>query len=397
VAQNDTNVISMNNKMKNVLKIGGVLLFIIQVPAIGNASDMGIEVQDTILSEIVDKESEHVDWFPEEGNTVKQLGLELRGEADYYSVDGETDHDNTGIKGTHLNFVMQGRLFDKFSYRIRHRINRSSADGNFFDATDFALLRYHINDKFTVDFGKRAMALAGIDVDYASIDIMITNQFNSVMELYEWGTGFNIALKKSNLYFEIVQSPYWESYGKRNIYAYSVMWSGNHSKNIEFMYSVNLMESHPGNFIGWLALGHRINLNRFVIEADIHNRASFAGSSSSKYWLFRNMSFIGALKYMPLNNLTFALKGTYDFNTCDEQYDYDVYTSAGTDCGRVGFYAEYFPIKNESVRIHAACYTDFGSNTSRYKEIVDKSVFLSAGLTWRIDFLKFFKNKTLFK
>jgi len=367
----------------------GILLFALQASAFNNTSNSDIAVQDTILSEIKEKESDNEKWFSKEGTTIDELGLELRGEAAFKSVDGETDHDNTGFKGTHLNLVMRGKLFDKFSYRIRHRLNQASLDGNFFNATDFALIRYHINDKFTVDFGKRPIALAGYDFDYASIDIMITNQFNNVMELYDWGTGFNYDLKNSSLYFEIAQSPYWESCGKKNIYSYSILWSGNHNKNIEFMYSTNLMEARPGKFIGWLAIAHKIKLNRFIIEADIHNRTSFAGSGSSKYWFFRNMSLIGALKYAPIDNLTIALKGIYDFNNSDEQYDYDVYTSPGTDCGRVGLYAEYFPIKkNENVRIHAACYTDFGSNTGKYKEIVDKSIFLSTGITWRVSFLK---------
>jgi len=318
--------------------------------------------------------------------------IELRGDAVYNGIDGKTVTDNTGFQGSFFNVLLQGNINDKLSFDVRHRVNRTSFNKNFFDATDKALLHYAPNEKWRFSVGKRAYAVGGFDFDTTPINLFYTSQYCIDLPCFQWGVSaaYYFNQRKDRIELEMIQSPFrayhFDEATSNNLYGYSTRWIGSHGC-VDFIHSLNFFETNPGKFIGWIILGHRFNLGKWVIEADAINRSSLANGNSSE-WFFKNMSFIGKVKYSPIDNLTLSVKGSYDFNNT-QKTDYDYLVCPGTSCGRIGFITEYFPLKDDDrLRLHALIYGDWGKNTCPLGGVTDKMIYIAAGITWRIDFLK---------
>jgi len=316
--------------------------------------------------------------------------VELRGDAVYNGIGGTTVNDNTGFKGSFFNVLLKGTITDKLSFDIRQRVNRSNPDGTFFNATDKALLHFDPNEKWRLSFGKRAFAVGGFDFDTLPINLFYTSQYCIDLACFQWGISAAYFFNDRNdqIEFEMVQSPFRTLATSTNIYSYSTRWIGTHGP-FDFIHSINLIETNPGKFINWIILGHRFNLDKWVIEADVINRSSLAGENSSE-WFFKNMSLIGKIKYRPVENLVLSIKGSYDFNKCTPEYDYDYLVCPGTSCGRLGFIGEYFPLKDDRLRLHFVLYRDWGTNTCTLGGVTDKMIYVAAGATWRINFLKLY-------
>ena len=61
-----------------------------------------------------------------------------------------------GFAGRYLKVLMNGKINSKFSYSFRHRLYVAHKEPkSFFNATDWANVTYHHNDKFTVTAGKQ--------------------------------------------------------------------------------------------------------------------------------------------------------------------------------------------------------------------------------------------------
>lgn len=326
---------------------------------------------------------------------LSKASVELRSEYIYNSIDGETVDETTGFKGTFFNVCLAGRLGDKWGFDIRHRVNKSSLDKNFFDATDKALIYYTPSDQWKFQIGKHSIGVGGFDYDTAPIDLYYTGQYCIDLPCFEWGVSLDYSLKnqKDVFHLEMVQSPYRYFYDKKNVYGYSFKYTGTHGI-VDFIHSVNFFETQPGDFLNMIILGHRLNLGRWCLEADFLNKASLNGSSSQ--WFFKNVSFVGKLKFAPNTHWLMSCKWSYDVsdvtaNTSTSFVDYDYLVPSGTECGRVGGIVEYWPLKGvrrDAVRLHALAYWDFGDNTCALGGCTDKQFYLSVGATMRIDFTR---------
>lgn len=60
------------------------------------------------------------------------ITFEARGDFRNEKVDGKTDHENSGFKGTNLNLILKGNIGKKFSYMYRQRLNGINKDYSFF-------------------------------------------------------------------------------------------------------------------------------------------------------------------------------------------------------------------------------------------------------------------------
>ena len=159
------------------------------------------------------------------------------------------------------------------------------------------------------------------------------------------------------------------------------MWYGSHGW-FNTIYSVNMMEYAPGKYINYIALGHKFDLGKLLLELDVMNRAT----DEHAFW-GKNLSIMGELSWRACPKLNLMGKVTYDVNKTNSIADLCVAT--GTEITRAGGGIEFFPLKDgaKDIRLHAiACYT-FGSNGNDYGVALDKQTLFEVGVTWRMNLL----------
>ena len=307
------------------------------------------------------------------------LRLEARGDYQREYVDGDVVDDETGFKGKFLNFVMSGNLTKNISYSFRHRLNKMVKNSNFFDATDFLTLDWQANDWLKLSGGKQVVWIGGYEYDRAPIDLYFCSEFWWQVPCYKWGASVTFGLNegRDKVTFQVCESPF-RSYAQgKDIYAYNVLWTGQHGI-LSTLWSVNMMEYDKGKYINYIALGNEVKISRQVkAQVDFTNRAV-----SGHTFLFKDCSVAAELSYKPTEKVNLFAKATYDVNNTDNVYDYTV--MPGTELTRFGGGVEYYPLSDDRVRLHANYSYVTGKNTNPDGVLRDKQSVVDVGLTWRI-------------
>ena len=327
--------------------------------------------------------------------------VEMRSSYHYNSIDGIIDNNASGFKGNYFQFLLSGDISDKFHFDFRQKFNKYSADYSFFDATDKALLIYTPTDQLNVKLGKRPLTMGGCDYGIIPIDLYLTGQYCDLLTIYQWGVSSAFTNKSGSdtFTFELTQSPFKNYSSNKNIYAYSGIWEGSHGI-VDFLHSIHLYGTEEGKYVNWIMLGHRFNLGKIKVEADVLNKYSIAGkdAKSNNSFLFKDYSLVGKLIYNPTEQLSLAVKWCYDVNKCEyddndqmtlENCDYHV--TPGTEINRLGGIVEYYPLKGDKrniIRFHLAGYYDWGINTNQDATLIDKQLFVTLGMTIKYSLLK---------
>lgn len=321
------------------------------------------------------------------------LKIEVRADYQREYIDGESIEENCGFKGKYLNLAVSGNITDNFSYSWRQRFNKSSFDGNFFDATDWVWLAYNISD-FEVSAGKQVVGIGGYEYDRAPIDLYFCSEFWNNVACYQFGASgaYSFNQGKDKVMFQVCQSPfrnttsYYNPSGKNmDLYAYNLMWYGNHGL-FSSIYSVNMLEYAPGRYINYISLGNKFTYDKVTLELDFMNRAT-----DHQTFLFKDVSIVGELAWKPFTFLNVFGKVSYDVNHTDNN---DYYVQPGTEMTRVGAGVEYFPLKNDrhDIRIHANYCHTFGSNSNLGSVLRDDHSMFDIGVTWKFDVFKIKRN-----
>ena len=308
-------------------------------------------------------------------NNEFSLKFNTRADFDYEYFDNNNINDRVGFAGKFLNIMLDGKINDKFEYHWRQRLNRTNFTSNFFEATDWAYLSYHINNNLTLSAGKQVVAIGGFEYDYAPIDVYFYSDFCNIMpSCYEFGTSLTWALnQKQALTFQISNSIF-KQQPFDGLLAYNLLWNGNITDSWKTLYSLNLIEFRKNQYVNYVALGNQFYLGDFVIDLDYTNRYVNG-------MFFDDFTIVSQVKYqMPKLNV-FA-KFSYDRNNIDLNLEYpygDYWTmtvAPGTDYMLYGAGVEYFPITNsKDVRLHAII-------SSNNRE--PANLFLNAGITWNM-------------
>lgn len=308
-------------------------------------------------------------------NNDFSLKFNTRADFDYQYIDNENINDSYGFAGKFLNIMLDGKINDKFEYHWRQRLNRTNFTSNFFEATDWAYLSYHINDNLTLSAGKQVVAIGGFEYDYAPIDVYFYSDFCNIMpSCYEFGTSLTWGFSQGQaLTFQISNSIF-KQQPFDGLLAYNLLWNGNITDSWKTLYSVNLIEFRKNQYVNYIALGNQFYAGDFVIDLDYTNRYLNG-------MFFDDFTIVLQVKYqMPKLNV-FA-KFSYDRNNTDLTPDYpygDYWTmtvAPGTDYMLYGAGVEYFPITNsKDVRLHAII-------SSNNRE--PANLFLNAGVTWNM-------------
>ncbi len=284
-----------------------------------------------------------------------------------------------GFVGRYLKVLMDGKINDKFSYSFRHRLYVEHSDPkSFFNATDWANVTYHHNDRLTVTAGKQMVCIGTIEYDYAPIDVYFASDFWNHVSPFQ--IGVNIGYKAGEnhqFYVQATNSPFSQE-AMENIYAYSVIWYGKVAKWYNTIWSVNMVEYEKDHFINYIALGNKFHLGDTSVDLDYMNR--YAGKDTD---FFDDFSLHGKISYAVNDNVNIFVKGGYDVNKGqaeDASFIYDRYVLPGVDMGFYGAGIEYFPIKEskKAFRLHAFWCT----NTSD----IEPQTF-NVGVRWQMNLL----------
>ncbi len=310
------------------------------------------------------------------------LTLRLEARLDYLRnwQDGKTIKDNTGFEGKFINIRADGKITDKLSYSWRQRLNKQHKDGSFFDATDWIYIHYNIG-KWAIAGGKQVVNIGGWEYDRAPIDLYECSVFWNNIPCYAIGASAGYRLSSSDLLTaQVCQSPFFTS-ENRNMYAYNLMWQGSH-KWFHTLYSVNLIETTPGHYINYIALGNKFIYKKFALELDLMNRAS-----AHQTFLFKDASVMGELSYAPCSKWNIYGKMTYDVNHTDNTTDFCVLP--GTELTMAGGGFEFYPLakKNHTLRIHANVFYSWGKNANPGNTMQDKSLIFDIGIKWNMNLL----------
>lgn len=320
----------------------------------------------------------------------KAVNLRIEARADFQReyVEDSLVKGNSGLRGNIVDILLQGDINEHFSYKYRQRLNGISKDYNFFDATDWLYLAYSPNERFTFLAGKWVAMIGGWDFDPAPIDVFQVCEFCYHYPCYQWGVNFiyNTPDHKSKFIAQLCESPFRRTYETQtgegaDTWAYNLMWYGNYGL-FHSAWSLNFIEYTPGNFINYIALGNRFNLgSHMVLDVDFVNRAA-----KGQTFLFKDYSIMGRFNYAFNKKVEAYAKASYDVNNTDT--DRDMAIARGTDITRLGAGVNYYPLKNDLVRVHAYYSYGFGKNTTPAAVVQDNQSLINIGVSWKMDVFK---------
>lgn len=318
----------------------------------------------------------------QEKRIVERLGIDTRADFQRTYVDGETIDEESGFKGKNLNVIVSGQLSDRFSYFLRQRLNKSSFDSNFFNATDRVYLDYKLTDQLTLRAGKQTIAIGGFEYDRSSIDLYLYSEYLYNVSCYAWGGSVIYdPTPGDQLLFQVTESMFGALNNLHDVYSWNVMWYGNHGW-WSTTWSANLTEWAKNHYISYLSLGNKFQLGRQVnLEVDFMNRAA-----SHQAFFLKDFSLIGQLNYRPIDKLNLFAKATYDVNRTDTPADLLVHPDTEITSLCAGL--EYFPLGDNSVRFHATGGYAFGTNSNPAGTLLDRQTMVDLGLTWRVNIIK---------
>lgn len=309
-------------------------------------------------------------------NDKVNLGFEFRG--DFYKgyVNEEPYAPLSGFKGKVINLKVSGQLTDNISYNFRHRLNKPQSAANMFDATDFCYIAYD-TEKWRFSAGKQTYMLGGFEYDLAAIDFYYMSEFSSQFPCYKGALTATYKTGKDELSFQITSSPFRQA-GQES-YSYNFFWKGNHDW-FSSTYSINLLESNPGEYIKYIALGNRVSFGRFTGFIDLMSRSPWDSTD-----LGLDYSLICKLSYSPADTYNIFVKCSQDVNDWAAGTTFDKTVLPGTSITKIGGGVEIWPVKKlgKNVRIHATAHYGTGTNTNINAGIIPGEFIFNLGLTWR--------------
>ena len=322
--------------------------------------------------------------------TLDNLQLNTRADFtfDYHfghdTVAPSTDH---GFAGKYLVVALDGTIGKKFSYHLRQRINTPNIGfaNTFFQGTDWAYLNWHFTDNLFLSAGKQVVAIGGWEYDSNPIDIYYGTEFWNTVCCYEVGASFNFKdnAGKNHVLFQVCNSPF-ISEAMQSMYSYNLMWYGNFGV-FKTAYSINMIESQPGQFINYIALGNKLQFKGVEMYLDITNRASF----EQEHFFGQDITAIFGIGVDLGQKWIVFAKAGYDFNKAqlpNAINPYDTYIEPGKQVNFESLGFEFYPLADRSLRLHLC-----GSHTN--VDGLDK-IQANLGLTWKVDLLHAFIKRT---
>ena len=338
---------------------------------------------------------EDVTVVEEENDFIPAISLDSR--FSYNRVSGGS----AGFGGDGFYLNIDGKISKHFSYSLSQRLfSAHGEDDSIFDNTDWLTLTYDIGG-FSFTGGKDNLMVGSFEYDAYDIDSYfdINSMFYNSFACYQWGAKAMWTNKSetTSFAFQITNSPFAYAPREENMYSYNLGWYGSWD-SYESIWTVNLLEYAPGNFVKMAALGNAFYVGDFTLGVDYIMRGAKIKD------MFNDIT----LNVMPSYNIGESLRlfGKFGWEQTKEPIDYDfwgeyldteemeeineesgdvlpAFLIPGQDYIYYGAGIEYFPLKeNKSVRLHAV----WSSNNYTKRHV------FNVGLTWKFDVVKAVKN-----
>lgn len=279
----------------------------------------------------------------------------------------------------YLNIHAKGHIADNVTYVFRHRLTKPVyAADNPLNATDFAWITWQARPKFSLTAGKHPVWFGTFEFDADPIDIFYwSKSIADLNKYYTFGvTGTYELAPSQNISLQFSQSPLSQTLAR--CFGYSVYWNGSFAPWWHTAWSVNFLDNDAGNMMNYIVLGNRFTFGAFLFDAEFINKTAIGKSQS----FLSDGAVIVNAKYR-MEKLNLCLKGTYDGNSSENADSgllpggsWDLVVPAGYEATQVAAGAEYFPLGNGNLRLHAFC---SWISTAR------KTGAIELGLTWRFD------------
>ena len=305
-----------------------------------------------------------------------------------------------GFGGDGLLLNIDGKIGKHFSYSLNHKLSAPvGEDSSVFDATNWLTLSYDVGN-FTFTAGKDALAVGSFEYDAYELDCYyeMGSMFNYNLNCWLWGASamWTNNSETTSFALQVLNSPFTFAPREDNLYSYNLAWYGAWDW-YESIWSVNLMEYAPGEFVKMVALGNMFYAGNFSMMVDLMARGNdWSDSLDQDYTLAfqpaynfgESVRLFGKLGVEHLSDdVEYDFWGEYpaleDKIAANEENPYvmPAYLVGGKEYVYYGAGVEYFPLKeNKSIRLHAA----WASNnyTNRHFFNVGPVLFYSMALAF---------------
>lgn len=309
-----------------------------------------------------------------EGKIVDSLYFDARGSFNQEILEGKY---TPRFMADHFNFNIYGHISKNITYRVRQRLHVWGDAENPFKATDWLCINWQVTPKLKLYAGKTAALIGGYEYDSPAIDVYFYSRFCSGLDQgYVFGVNMDYNfLPNQSVILQVGNSPLSDGFKKE--LAYNIAWGGQFAKWWKTIWSVNFVEDTDGRMVNYLALGNHFIFGNVAVDVDFFNRAGMG----QKNPLFTDYSIIGKVIWT-IRNWNICAKFGYEINDAAnvdaEGKAYDRVIEPGTESLYGGCGLEYFPLKNDKLRLHAIYFTDTFTNIHN----------IQIGITWRFRVIK---------
>ena len=279
------------------------------------------------------------------------------------------------FRARNLRLEIKGSVGDHLTYRLRQRLNTSSAPGtweSFSRATDFMMLGWKFNDKFTLMGGKMCQYWGGYDYDENPLYIyQYCDQLNA-MEIFYAGAALAwYPAKGQEIVFNVTNSynnSFAHEYGAALLsdgtnaqaadfpLSYILAWNGHIGNNVETRWGGGFINQAKGYQNYMVMLGQKLTLPSFQVYLDLAwsleqmDRLMIATGELGGTGILKDVVYESAVvksnwQFSPGWNL--MTKVMYDIASTPDHPNYrNAFGYAGS--------LEYYPIKNQDLRVFVA-------------------------------------------
>jgi hypothetical protein len=302
-----------------------------------------------------------------------------------FFADSTQGQDNNQFDENYLRVDFKGNIFENVDYRLRLRLDKTSAKDNLKGISDFANYAYvqpKFGDNFSVKIGKLWTYQAGWEEDNSSSDTYLFSGIDNLVNNYALGVNPTISLDKQNNIQVIVTNSdvaypgtYPGAPAERYL-DYGIAYQGMLADVIQPMLSFTVMPQ-----TGW-SKGSMIGGAGIKVDP-----APIGGELDFEYW---NNSSGLASKNTNGGDQLYTVAGCARYNPGSLRPQlkifYDTYTYASKTTDNVLGFApaiEYFPWADHDFRFHLA-YTGTDNSPKIGKSEYNSQVFLGVKGTWSI-------------
>ena len=296
----------------------------------------------------------------------------------FFEMRGGVSLTRPNLYADYYNLHVKGQLSPTLRYQLRQRFNLPLHDeDNILNATDILRLSWDITPRWSLEVGKMPVNIGGYEWDDAPIDVYYWSDFcNTIAQIYALGgTLWWKPSASQHLYAQFSQSllHLW----KQDVFNAGLGWYGQVFSWWKTIWGVNWMDDALRHHMAYVSLGNRFEAGPAALELDAMYRRSLIQKTAGF-----DGGVVARLEVNIGKKWSIFAKGGWDYNDLSNKdpngNPYDLTVLPGTNYFFYGGGAEYFPLGNPNLRLHAAAWAD-----NR-----EKQLYAVAGLTFRLHLVK---------